>query len=82
MGDAFLDGLRLCLIVAAALALLAALVSAVLLRRPRREFTAPATVATAATRPTSDGTSAGGALNDGTPADVVTAAPVGGRSQV
>ncbi|WTP76470.1 MFS transporter [Streptomyces sp. NBC_00184] len=32
MGDAFLDGLRLCLIVAAALTLLAALVSAVLLR--------------------------------------------------
>ncbi|GGK76886.1 hypothetical protein GCM10010094_42630 [Streptomyces flaveus] len=36
VGDAFLDGLRLCLIVAAALTLLAALVSVILLRRPRR----------------------------------------------
>ncbi|WP_405725433.1 MFS transporter [Streptomyces sp. NBC_01537] len=35
VGDSFLDGLRLCLIVAAALTLLAAVVSAVLLRRPR-----------------------------------------------
>lgn len=35
VGDAFLDGLRLCLIVAASLTLLAALVAAVLLRRPR-----------------------------------------------
>jgi EmrB/QacA subfamily drug resistance transporter len=34
-GSAFTDGLRLCLIVAAALTLLAAAVSAVLLRRPR-----------------------------------------------
>lgn len=44
MGDAFLDGLRLCLIVAAALTLLAALVSVVLLR-PRKASTATVTVA-------------------------------------
>ncbi|MEU1349120.1 MFS transporter [Streptomyces sp. NPDC005795] len=44
MSDAFLDGLRLCLIVAAALTLLAALVSVVLLR-PRRTSTATVTVA-------------------------------------
>lgn len=43
VGDAFLDGLRLCLIVAAALTLLAALVSAVLLR-PRTSSTATVTV--------------------------------------
>lgn len=42
VGDAFLDGLRLCLIVAAALTLLAALVSAVLLRRPRGASTVAA----------------------------------------
>ncbi|TXS49782.1 MFS transporter [Streptomyces sp. OR43] len=44
MGDAFLDGLRLCLIVAAALTLLAALVSAVLLR-PRTSSAATVKVA-------------------------------------
>lgn len=44
MSDAFLDGLRLCLIVAAALTLLAALVSVVLLR-PRKASTATVTVA-------------------------------------
>lgn len=44
MGDAFLDGLRLCLIVAAALTLLAALVSVVLLR-PRASSAATVTVA-------------------------------------
>ncbi|MFI6862855.1 MFS transporter [Streptomyces sp. NPDC050421] len=44
MGDAFLDGLRLCLIVAAALTLLAALVSVVLLR-PRKASSATVTVA-------------------------------------
>ncbi|MEU9206112.1 MFS transporter [Streptomyces sp. NPDC048332] len=43
VGDAFLDGLRLCLIVAAALTLLAALVSAVLLR-PRASSAATVTV--------------------------------------
>jgi EmrB/QacA subfamily drug resistance transporter len=41
LSDAFLDGLRLCLIVAAALALLAALVGAVLLRTPRASAQAP-----------------------------------------
>ncbi|MEU6917191.1 MFS transporter [Streptomyces olindensis] len=35
LSESFLDGLRLCLIVAASLALLAALVAAVLLRRPK-----------------------------------------------
>lgn len=44
MGDAFLDGLRLCLIVAAALTLLAALVSVVLLR-PRASSAATVRVA-------------------------------------
>lgn len=42
VGDAFLDGLRLCLIVAASLTLLAALVAAVLLRRPRGASTVAA----------------------------------------
>ena len=41
LSEAFLDGLRLCLIVAAALALVAALIGAVMLRRPR-PATAPA----------------------------------------
>ncbi|MFF4258796.1 MFS transporter [Streptomyces sp. NPDC001663] len=41
LGEAFLDGLHLCLIVAAGLTLLAALVGAVLLRTPQRT-TAPA----------------------------------------
>ncbi|WP_442806483.1 MFS transporter [Streptomyces sp. NBC_01022] len=49
VGDAFLDGLRLCLIVAAALTLLAALVSAVLLRP--RASTATVTVAAATPHP-------------------------------
>ncbi|MEU1468979.1 MFS transporter [Streptomyces sp. NPDC005761] len=44
VSDAFLDGLHLCLIVAAALTLLAALVSVVLLR-PRKAATATVTVA-------------------------------------
>jgi len=39
LGEAFLDGLHLCLIVAAALTLLAAVCSAVLLRRPRNAAT-------------------------------------------
>ncbi|MFB7557397.1 hypothetical protein [Streptomyces brevispora] len=43
VGDAFLDGLRLCLIVAAALTLFAALVSAILLRRPRGTSTSTVT---------------------------------------
>jgi hypothetical protein len=42
LGDAFLDGLRLCLIVAAALTLIAALCSLVLLRRPREAKAVPA----------------------------------------
>lgn len=42
VGEAFLDGMRLCLIVAAALTLLAALVSAILLRRPRTASTVAA----------------------------------------
>ncbi|WP_114251946.1 MFS transporter [Streptomyces sp. Go-475] len=37
LSESFLDGLRLCLIVAASLALLAALVGVVLLRKPKRE---------------------------------------------
>ncbi|WP_406333949.1 hypothetical protein [Streptomyces sp. NBC_00203] len=47
LGDAFLDGMCLCLIVAAALPLLAALVSAVLLRRPRHTPSAPAAASSA-----------------------------------
>lgn len=54
MSDAFLDGLRLCLIVAAALTLLAALVSVVLLR-PRKT---PAATATGAGHPVPGGTTA------------------------
>ncbi|MGW1674542.1 MFS transporter [Streptomyces sp. NPDC002324] len=50
-GDAFLDGLRLCLIVAAALTLLAAVVSAVLLRRPRQATVTAATAAPAKATP-------------------------------
>ncbi|MGW2330274.1 MFS transporter [Streptomyces sp. NPDC001700] len=46
LGEAFLDGLQLCLMVAGGLALLAALVGAVLLRTPPR--TAPATAEPAA----------------------------------
>ncbi|WP_019057635.1 MFS transporter [Streptomyces prunicolor] len=37
LGDSFLDGMRLCLVVAGALTLLAALVCVLLLRRPRQE---------------------------------------------
>ncbi|MFJ1751477.1 MFS transporter [Kitasatospora sp. NPDC088134] len=46
LGDSFLDGMRLCLLVSAALALLAALASALLLRRPSaagRDTTGPDT---------------------------------------
>ncbi|MFJ9712514.1 MFS transporter [Streptomyces sp. NPDC101234] len=39
LGDSFLDGLRLCLITAGSLTLLAALVAAVLLRTPRERLT-------------------------------------------
>ncbi|MET7683142.1 MFS transporter [Streptomyces sp. NPDC005423] len=46
LSDAFLDGLHLCLVVAGSLTLLAALVSVVLLRAPRK--TAPAPVAVGA----------------------------------
>lgn len=42
LGDAFLDGLRLCLTVAGSLTLLAALVAVVLLRRPRQASVAAA----------------------------------------
>ncbi|MCX4765836.1 MFS transporter [Streptomyces sp. NBC_01275] len=41
LGESFLDGMRLCLLTAAALTLLAAACSAVLLRRPRGATTAP-----------------------------------------
>lgn len=51
VGDAFLDGMRLCLIVAAALTLLAALVAAVLLRRPGGTPTASVKVPAAASHP-------------------------------
>ncbi|MET7644380.1 MFS transporter [Streptomyces sp. NPDC005426] len=61
VGDAFLDGLRLCLIVAAALTLLAALVSVVLLRP--RPSTATVKVAAAtphpATGPAADAVTSG-----------------------
>lgn len=68
MSDAFLDGLRLCLIVAAALTLLAALVSVVLLR-PRRTSTA---TVTAAAHPVPGGGAAGEVTSgaDGAPATV------------
>lgn len=39
LGDSFLDGMRLCLITAGSLTLLAALVAAVLLRAPRQQLT-------------------------------------------
>ncbi|WP_326719319.1 MULTISPECIES: DHA2 family efflux MFS transporter permease subunit [unclassified Streptomyces] len=62
VGDAFLDGLRLCLIVAAALALLAALVSAILLRTPRKAATVTVTAATNASGRTPSAPSAGAVL--------------------
>nr|WP_078610990.1 MULTISPECIES: DHA2 family efflux MFS transporter permease subunit [Streptomyces] len=62
VGDAFLDGLRLCLIVAAALALLAALVSVILLRTPRKAATATVTAATNASGHAPSATSAGAVL--------------------
>ncbi|MER7186942.1 hypothetical protein ABT404_47070, partial [Streptomyces hyaluromycini] len=39
LGDSFLDGMRLCLITAGSLTLLAALVAVVLLRAPRQQGT-------------------------------------------
>lgn len=62
VGDAFLDGLHLCLIVAAALTLLAALVSAILLRTPRKAATTTVTAATNASGHTSSAASAGAVL--------------------
>ncbi|MFF9347737.1 MFS transporter [Streptomyces sp. NPDC014734] len=72
VGDAFLDGLRLCLIVAAALTLTAAVVAAILLRRPRK-VSGPATVVATAslpvTGPTSGPTSVGAVTGMDTGAD-------------
>ncbi|MEV2213907.1 DHA2 family efflux MFS transporter permease subunit [Streptomyces sp. NPDC050997] len=71
VGEAFLDGLHLCLIVAAALTLLAALVSAILLRTPRKAATATVRAAT----------NASGRTPSALSADAVPAAPGGGRTQ-
>jgi len=61
VSDAFLDGLRLCLIVAAALTLLAALVSAVLLRPRKASITATAAKPSVSGGPVGDeATSEGG----------------------
>ncbi|MFI6650033.1 MFS transporter [Streptomyces sp. NPDC050529] len=70
VGDAFLDGLRLCLIVAAALTLLAALVSAVLLRP--RASTATVTVAAATPHPAPGAAAAAEAGTYGQGGDPVT----------
>ena len=51
VGDAFLDGLRLCLIVAATLTLLAVVVAAILLRRPRNTAVPAIPAKAAATTP-------------------------------
>ncbi|MFF5564387.1 DHA2 family efflux MFS transporter permease subunit [Streptomyces sp. NPDC012623] len=70
VGDAFLDGLRLCLTVAALLALLAALVSVVLLRGPRTP--SPSTVAASGAATTTAAVPAGApadAAASGVPAD-------------
>ncbi|MFJ2092948.1 MFS transporter [Streptomyces sp. NPDC087901] len=72
VGDAFLDGMRLCLIVAAALTLLAALVAAVLLRRPGGAPTPSVTVAVAGSHTAPD-------LAD---ADEVASGQGGGRAPV
>ncbi|MFJ2558388.1 MULTISPECIES: MFS transporter [unclassified Streptomyces] len=83
VGDAFLDGLRLCLIVAAALTLLAALVAAILLRGPRKPITAPATADATRSGPAPDPTSPPSPASSATSAatDVVGAVPGGGRAQ-
>ncbi|WTK76298.1 MFS transporter [Streptomyces sp. NBC_01515] len=63
LSDSFLDGMRLCLVVAASLTLLAALVCVLLLRRPRQASSSTAAPVTG-----------GNATASGTPTAAVTAA--------
>ncbi|MEV0219815.1 MFS transporter [Streptomyces sp. NPDC050704] len=77
LGEAFLDGLYLCLIVAACLALFAALVGAVLLRTPRRTMT---TVAGSAVQVASEDAEPSVAF-EVEPEPVLVGAPARGRSE-
>ncbi|MFG2779502.1 MFS transporter [Streptomyces prunicolor] len=76
LGDSFLDGMRLCLVVAGALTLLAALVCVLLLRRPRQESGDTSTpVAGANTAASATCTPyAASAVSAGTPTAAVSAA--------